>query len=149
MEVRPILESARLDDSEFVFRVKKAALGEYVRRTWGWDETFQRELHAREFDPSAIKIISHLGTKVGWLEVERRSQEFYLAGIYLLPEHQGDGLGSALIMEIMREASEQRVPVALQVLKVNPRAQALYEKLGFTVTGETETSYTMRWRTNT
>jgi GNAT superfamily N-acetyltransferase len=143
--MRPLLRSATPDDSEFVFRVKKAALGEYVRRTWGWDETFQRDLHAKEYDPRAIRIISHLDTDVGWLEVERRSDELYLAGIYVLPEYQGGGVGSALIMEIMKEASDWHIPVALQVLKVNPRAQALYERLGFAVTGESETSYLMSW----
>jgi len=116
-----------------------------VRRTWGWDETFQRDLHAKEYDPGAIRIISYLDTEVGWLEVEKRTDALYLAGIYVLPEYQGDGVGSALIMEIMNEASERQLPVALQVLKVNPRAQALYEKLGFAVTGETETSYSMSW----
>jgi RimJ/RimL family protein N-acetyltransferase len=44
-----------------------------------------------------------------------------------------------VIREIIREATETQLPVTLEVLKVNPRAQVLYEKLGFVLTGETET----------
>ena len=78
------------------------------------------------------------------MEVDRRSDEFHLAGIYLLPGHQGQGVGSAVIMDIIEEASKRQLPVTLQVLKVNPRAQALYEKLGFVVTGETKTHKLMK-----
>ncbi len=49
-----------------------------------------------------------------------------------------------MIKDIIREASERQLPVTLQVLKVNPRAQALYEKLGFVVTGETKTHKLMK-----
>ena len=140
-----VLRPATPDDSEFVFRVKEAALGEYIRRTWGWDERFQRDHHVREYDPEAITIISYLDADVGWLEVERRGDELFLAGIYVLPQHQGHGVGSALIMDIIKEASERQLPVTLQVLKVNPRAQALYEKFGFVVTGESKTHHSMKW----
>ena len=37
-----------------------------------------------------------------------------------------------------------RKPVTIGVLKVNPRAQALYEKLGFVVNGESETHNFMK-----
>ncbi|MGD2124088.1 MAG: GNAT family N-acetyltransferase, partial [Gemmatimonadota bacterium] len=126
--MQPVLRQATPHDSEFVFQVKKAALGEYIRRIWGWDEKFQRDFHLKEYNPPAIRIISYLGEEVGWLELERRGDEFFLAGIYFLPEHQGRGFGSAVIGDIIKEASKRQLPVTLQVLKVNQRAQALYEK---------------------
>ncbi len=61
-----------------------------------------------------------------------------------LPEYQRRGVGSAVIKDVNREATEQELPVTLGVLKVNPRAQALYEKLGFVVNGETETHILMK-----
>jgi len=126
-------------ESEFVFQVKKAALGKYIERTWGWDEAFQRDFHVREYDPTRTEIISWQGTDVGWLEVNSASDNIRLTGIYILPEYQSRGIGSAMIREVMREAAATQLPVTLEVLKVNPRAQTLYEKLGFVVTGETET----------
>jgi GNAT superfamily N-acetyltransferase len=142
--MRPTIRPARPADSEFVYQVKKAALGEYIEQTWGWDEVFQHDFHDREYDPTTTEIITWQGTDVGWLEVERGSNSLFLSGIYILPEYQSRGVGSAMIGEIIREAKEMQLPLMLQVLKVNPRARALYEKLGFVVTGESETHNLMR-----
>lgn len=46
---------------------------------------------------------------------------------------------------VMEEARALRVPVRLRVLKVNPRARAFYERLGFVCAGETETHDLMEW----
>lgn len=43
------------------------------------------------------------------------------------------------MMLIMEEARGLGLPVRLQVLKVNTRARALYERLGFRCTGHTGT----------
>ncbi|MEJ2239139.1 MAG: GNAT family N-acetyltransferase [Gemmatimonadales bacterium] len=135
----PSLKPARPEDSEFVFQVKKAALGEYIEKTWGWDEQFQRDFHVSEYQPTTIEIICWQNTDVGWLAVERGSDGIRLTGIYMLPEYQSRGVGSTVIRQIIKEATATQLPVTLEVLKVNPRARALYEKLGFVVTGETET----------
>jgi ribosomal protein S18 acetylase RimI-like enzyme len=124
--------------------VKKAALRQYIEQTWGWDEVFQRDFHVREYHPTTTDIITWQGTDVGWLEVERGNDSFFLSEIYILPEYQSRGVGSAIIGQIIREAKETQLPLRLEVLKVNPRAQALYEKLGFVVTGESETHNLMR-----
>lgn len=49
-----------------------------------------------------------------------------------------------MIKDIIREATVRQLPVTLDVLKVNPRAQVLYEQLGFVVNGETETHNLMK-----
>jgi len=141
--MRPSLRAARPEDSEFVFHVKKAALGEYIEKTWGWDEQFQRDFHVREYQPTKIEIICWQNTDVGWLEVDRASDGIRLSDIYILPEYQSRGVGSTVIIQIIEEATATQLPVSLEVLKVNPRAQVLYEKLGFVVTGETKTHNVM------
>ncbi len=137
--MRPSLRPARLEDSEFVFQVKKAALGEYIEKTWGWDEEFQRDFHVNEYEPTKVEIICWQDTDMGWMQVERGSDDIRLTAIYILPEYQSRGVGSTVIRQIIEEAAATHSPVTLEVLKVNPRAQQLYEKLGFVVTGETET----------
>jgi GrpB-like predicted nucleotidyltransferase (UPF0157 family) len=52
-------------------------------------------------------------------------------------------LGTAIICGAMTEAALRGLPVALQVFKGNP-ARHLYERLGFTVVGETSTHFLMR-----
>jgi GNAT superfamily N-acetyltransferase len=131
------LRAASAADSSFAYGVKKEALGEYVTKTWGWDETFQSELHSREFDPANLRIVVLDGIDVGTLEVYRRSDHIDLSAIYLLPAVQNKGIGTLLIRDLIAEARRQRLPLRLQFLKVNP-VRKLYERLGFQVTGERE-----------
>lgn len=59
------------------------------------------------------------------------------------PTRQGRGLGTEIVRNLLAEAAAARVPVELQVLKVNP-ARRLYERLGFTVFAEATIHYRMR-----
>jgi ribosomal protein S18 acetylase RimI-like enzyme len=140
------LRRATTEDSEFVFLVKKAALGEYIAQTWGWDEAFQREFHVKDYEPDATQIIVYKGQDVGWLLISESDSEFYLQEIYLQPEHQSRGIGSHLIRLLLEYAERKGKPVKLQVLRVNPRARRLYELLGFRLIGETDKHYLMQGR---
>ena len=51
------IRKAEATDSEFVFAVKKAAFREYVEQIWGWDDTYQKELHNRRFASQDLRII--------------------------------------------------------------------------------------------
>ena len=138
------LSQAILEDSEFVFLVKKAALGEYIAQTWGWDEAFQRAFHLKEYEPEKTQIIVLKGQDVGWILVSEFDSEFHLQEIYILPAYQRLGIGSHLIRLLLAEAEQKRKPVRLQVLKVNPKARRLYELLGFRLIGESDKYYLMQ-----
>ena len=45
------LRSATPADAEFCYRLHKAAMGDYITATWGWDEQVQRAFHDRAFNP--------------------------------------------------------------------------------------------------
>ena len=58
----------------------------------------------------------------------------YLAHLGITPTLRGEGLGSQLIDHFLQIGRRSGLPVAaLDVSAANPRAQALYERLGFTV----------------
>jgi ribosomal protein S18 acetylase RimI-like enzyme len=137
------LRTATEQDSEFVFLIKKAALGEYIAQTWGWDEQFQREFHKNDYDPAQIQIIVESGQDVGWMLVSEGDMEFQLQEIYIDPDHQRRGIGSVLIRLLLKKAEGKSKPVTLAVLKVNLRARDLYERLEFRVVAETDTHYIM------
>ena len=138
------IRKAYASDSEFVFTVKKAAFREYVEQVWGWDDSYQRELHDRRFTSQDLRIIQFCGTDVGFLATSRTRDTLKVNQLYILPEYQGKGIGSACMARILDDASLRQKPVVLQVLKVNTRGIAFYQKLGFIIVGETTTHFQMK-----
>ena len=64
-----------------------------------------------------------------------------IGNIQVHPNFQGRGLGTAVIRAECR--STQRT-VRLGVLVTNPKAEALYQRLGFVVTEKTDTHHFMQ-----
>jgi len=126
------LRAATPTDSEFCFQLHKAAMGDYITAIWGWDEQRQRDFHARSFNPGRWQIITAAGTDIGMIDVEYRPAEIYLSRIEIHPSHQGDGIGTRLISALIDEARQNDQDLVLDVLTVNHRAQALYQRLGMT-----------------
>jgi GNAT superfamily N-acetyltransferase len=135
------LRQATPDDFEFLYQVHREAMRDYVERTWGWNEECQQQYFREHFDPDEYQIVVYRGEDVGMMAVDRRGGEIHLNKMALRPAFQGRGLGTYLINRVLDEARGKMV--WLQVLKVNP-ARRLYERIGFTIAGETVTHYTMR-----
>jgi ribosomal protein S18 acetylase RimI-like enzyme len=75
-------------------------------------------------------VIERAGVPAGRLYLHRRPDEFRLVDITLLPEHRGCGVGTALVLSVIAEATAAGKPVRIHVEKNNP-ALRLYERLGF------------------
>lgn len=142
-QTRPVLRPATQSDSEFAYQILRAALGEYVEQTWGWDEGWQRRHHHSDFDPTEVQIITCQGKDVGWLLIRREPEAIVVSELYLSPDSQGRGIGSFVLNQVLCEAGQSGLPVRLGVLKVNVRARRLYERLGFRTVSETDVYYRM------
>jgi tryptophanase len=114
----------------------------YIEATWGWQEAWQREYFAGKFEPRNRQIICVAGQDAGVVVVEKRAQELYLALIELLPQFQGQGVGTAVVRRLIDQAQDFALPLALHVLKSNGPARKLYERLGFQIVAEEE----IRWK---
>ncbi len=138
---------ADASDSEFVFAVKEAAFREYIEQVWGWDDNYQQERHNTEFASHDLHIIIQFhGSDVGFLVTSNTPDTLKVNQIFILPEYQGKGIGSACLTRIIDDARLEQKSVTLQVLKVNTRAIALYQRLGFTIVGEDSIYFQMKKR---
>jgi ribosomal protein S18 acetylase RimI-like enzyme len=138
--------AALAEDFDFLFRLHKLAMREYVEASFGpWDEAWQIAYFRRHFNPNVLQVIQHNGLDVGVLYVQERVEELFVANLEILPEYQRRGIGTAVIRKLTAAAERQSKPVALQVLKTNIAARRLYRRLGFVVTGENETHDIMAW----
>jgi len=138
------LRKAAANDSEFAYCVKKAAFREYVEKVWGWNEEEQRRLHEQRFSTQDFRVINLAGRDIGVMATVVQPDCLKLNQLFLLPEHQGRGVGTKCMLLVMDEGRRLCLPVRLRVLKVNVRALTFYQRLGFVRTGETETHVLMQ-----
>lgn len=85
-----------------------------------------------EIKKNTIELIrKQVDTKVT-IEEETKDGEFYIDSLGVLPEFRGQGIGSTLLKAMRDQALEEGHPlVGLLVDYNNPKAEALYKKLGF------------------
>lgn len=143
--MKPILRSVQPEDEDFLFQLYASTReGEFT--ALGFDRAqiepllrmqfaAQRQWYQRAYPGSDHQIAMLDGASVGRMMVHRTADAWVLVDIALLPAHRGKGVGGTLLRRLLDESAEKGLPVRLQVLKNNPAAR-LYERLGFTITGE-------------
>ena len=142
------LRKAEEKDLEFLFEVSiKAMLP--VRRVNkpDFEPNLEEEFkeYAKKFVPEKIQVIQFGKKDVGRLRVVRAPDEIYVGGIQILPEYQEKGIGSAIFKDLVKESEKLKVPIKLEVAKVNKRGKKFYERFGFEKVGEKGTDWIMRY----
>jgi len=133
------LRAATDNDAAFALHVTEACMRRYVEQTWGsWNGRADLDL---AFD----KIIELGGRDIGLIGVDRRSDDWFLNKLYLLPTYQSQGIGSYLLQRLIEEAKSAQVALRLTVLEVNP-ARRFYERHGFVLTHTVSPRHHMEWR---
>ena len=143
------LRRALTIDSEFAFHVKKAAFKDYVQKASGWDEDEQRCLHEQRFSSQDYEIINLDGTDIGYMAIHVLPDSLKINQLFILPEYQGRGIGRACMLLVMEKCRRLGLKACLRVLKVNPRALAFYQRLGFIQTDENDTHNLLEWTHDT
>lgn len=88
----------------------------------------------RHYGPLAGTRVVMRGLRMESVVKPPRKRIAYLGHFGVAPERQGQGLGTLLIQHLIDQAKKQGfATVALDVSSGNPRAQKLYEQLGFSV----------------
>lgn len=139
------LRPATVDDIDPLFAIHRAAMRGYVELTYGpWDEPWQSAFFRDHFDTAVRQVILAHGGVAGFLDLVPQDGGLYVSELVIGPAWQRRGIGTHLLRETQASATTKRLPLRLQVLRVNP-ARALYERLGFVANGETETHHLMEW----
>ena len=80
-----------------------------------------------------VRTIKHRGAVAGYYWIEKRDRELHLHAIFVLPEHRGLGIGSAVMQDLEREFEAQVDHIELGVHEGNEGAKSLYLRQGFVV----------------
>lgn len=126
------------EDVDFAFEAKRAAMGPHIVKRWAWDEAFQRDLHQRRFGEKPFFEIKQAEQRLGTVSFHVQSRYVRFGEFYLFPEHQGWGIGSAILTHCLSVADGLKLPVKLEHLHWSP-VGSLYRRHGFTEIGRSET----------
>ncbi len=144
------LRDATENDKEFLYALNRAAYQQVVIQQFGkWDDEWQQAYFNQKWLNSHYRIIEYAKNDdvnpVGTIWLTQYSDHVFLNEIQLLPPYQNHGIGSQLICKEIEHANREGYAFRLQVLKKNPQAQALYERLGFLTDAETDTHVCMSY----
>jgi ribosomal protein S18 acetylase RimI-like enzyme len=105
----------------------------------------QQQYYLEEYATAEYHVIQRDRVAIGRLIVDRQPDNILLMDIALLPEYRNDGVGTALVQDLMAEAAQAGKPLRLHVETFN-RALRWYERLGFVKVREIGVYYEMEWR---
>jgi GNAT superfamily N-acetyltransferase len=106
-----------------------------LERLGRYDEDRVRRRMRDSFSPEHASIIMVGDEPAGCFTLRPSDDRLWLEHFYLAPGHQGRGLGSAVLRDILASADEQGATVGLNVLQ-GSAARRLYERHGFVVESE-------------
>lgn len=148
------LRPATLDDASFLADVSLGTLRELREPPPDFDERawrsgfilWTKEQVRGEVPFSSTSVVELAGQRVGRLRVVRDGQRIELAGIQLVPHARSRGIGTDIVESLKSEAASCGLPMELSVERDNPRARALYERLGFVKFADVGDEERFRWR---
>lgn len=127
-------------DLPFVAELYASTRREEVART-GWpaemQQAFLRQQHEAQHSHYSIQygdaewlIIERGGAAIGRLYVQDGTDQVLVIDISLLPDSRGQGIGGAILRDVIDQAKDRGRGVSIHVEKFNP-ARRLYDRLGF------------------
>jgi len=111
-----------------------------------WNEDEIEAAFRSYYIPEEVRIIMQGGADVGWIQVSRTDCDYCLDQLHLLEEVRGQGIGTALILATIEDATAENKDVTLSLVKGN-RAIRLYRRLGFRREAEDSTKIHKRFVT--
>ena len=135
---------ATLGDLDFVWRIYRDSMKPLTIELLEWNDERQKAVVTDGLAGETSEIITIDGCDVGWLQVRQTKDAVELCQIYLAPEFQGQGVGTALVRRTQDQAKRTAKPVVLGVMH-NNRAKKLYERLGFQLIDADAIKAYMKW----
>lgn len=152
-----ILRPTNSSDEDFLFKVYASTRADEMARV-DWDDAqkdaflrmqfnAQHQYYVENYIGAEFSVILQNDQPVGRLYIHRRKNEIRIMDIALLPEYRKQGIGSALLQDILQQGKEVQLPVTIHVERFNP-ALHLYERLGFRQKEDKGVYWLMEWIPN-
>lgn len=145
MATRYELRAADRRDLAYAWRLYEQLMRARTEALMPWRAERQREVVENALDSGGMRMIAAEGAVCGWLHVLEGVDGIELHQLYVAPERQNRGIGSAILKDLQARAAAAGRPLRLNVLINNP-ARRLYERLGFRIERSDAVKHYMAWR---
>lgn len=125
-----ILVPAQQSDSDSLVSIRIEAMRESLERVGRFDPIRARERFISSFEPRNTHHIDVSGKRVGFVVVKHHNNELLLDHLYVIPDAQGSGIGSAVLDHIFKEADTAALPIRVGALKESA-SNRFYIRHGF------------------
>ena len=130
-------------DKPFLLTLRQLTMNDYLKSAG--IETSDRYHLSRIDEYFDDSNIIELGEQpIGLLKLSFIKNNIHIRQFQIMPEFQGQGIGSRILTLTQKKAEERGLGVTLNVLLANP-ALALYQRKGFRVVGQNTLEFQMRW----
>ena len=127
-------------DRAWLDKLRRDAYRDLFDATWGaWDEARHIRHFEASIDQGNISIIRVDGRPVGMLQLHEHQDAVEVGEIQIRPEAQNQGIGTAVLNDIVGSARAQGRAVRLSTGVKNERALRLYLRLGFRIAQTSDT----------
>ncbi len=132
---RPAVDSDRAFLVDCFLRAMRPS---FTLRRGAWNEREERDRFEGALDLDRTTIIETDDARIGFVVLVELRHVLQVHTIAIAPEHQGRGIGTEVLRDVVNIGRQTGREVVLSVLKVNARAEALYRRLGFEVRESSE-----------
>lgn len=131
------LTPAGEDDFDALLSLRLAAMRESLEKVGRFDPQRARERLSRGYLPAYTRHILKDGSLVGFVVLVPREHDWLLDHLYIHPSAQGEGVGSWVLTQVLKEADAQHKAVSVTALK-HSDANRFYLRHGFVLQAEGE-----------
>ena len=124
-------------DADALVHIRIEAMRESLERIGRFDPQRARDRFLSSFEPAFCRLIVVEDERVGFVQMKPDGHCLVLEHLYIAPDHQGKGIGSAVLEAIFSDADSQSLSIKVGALR-NSDSNDFYQRHGFLKTEEAE-----------
>jgi GNAT superfamily N-acetyltransferase len=117
-------------DAEALVTIRIAAMRESLEHIGRFYQQRARERFLVSFDPAMCRFIKADGIRAGFVLLRPQEGHWLLDHFYILPEHQGKGIGAFVLEQIFADADSLNMPIRVGALR-DSHSNRFYQRHGF------------------
>ena len=137
MEESIAFSPAHADDADALVALRIEAMRESLERAGRFDAARARERFLSGFSPEHTRHVVLDGERIGFVVVKPHAQGLLLDHLYVRPQHQGKGIGAAVLARVFAEADAAGAALRVGALRGSD-SNRFYARHGFSLVEEGE-----------